>query len=144
MLSRRPRSFRRTDDAGFTLLELLVVMTILVLLTVLGGSVAMNYLGRARADAARLQIDQLETGLELFRLDIGRYPIEGEGLEALIAQPTGLERWQGPYVDGEEILEDPWGTPMVYAVSSDGLFVLTSLGADASPGGEGDAADITN
>ncbi|MEO0763736.1 MAG: type II secretion system protein GspG, partial [Pseudomonadota bacterium] len=95
----RPQPTRPTaPDAGLTLLELLVVVTILVLLSVAVGTVALNYLGGARVDAARLQITQIEAGLDLYRLDFGRYPSEAEGLGALVEPPAGAEAWNGPYI----------------------------------------------
>lgn len=126
---------------GFTLLELLVVVTILVVLTVSVGSVALNYLGRARADAARIQLGQIETGLDLFRLDLGRYPTDAEGLEALIEGPSGEDAWRGPYVKDAAVLLDPWGRPFAYGEEGGG-YALASLGADGLEGGEGDAADV--
>lgn len=130
-------------DAGLTLLELLVVVTILVLLTVSVGTVALNYLDRGKAGAAALQLEQIATGLDLFRLDLGRYPTQEEGLDALIAAPGGIEGWKGPYVKREAALTDPWGAPIIYTQpGTDALYDLVSLGADGQPGGEGDGADI--
>ena len=138
-----PRKLPR--DAGLTLLELLVVVTILVLLTVAIGTVALNYLDRGKAGAAKLQLEQIETGLDLFRLDVGRYPNEQEGLDALVTAPGGLDRWNGPYVKREAALTDPWGNAFVYSQpGTDGPFDLMSLGADGQQGGEDDAADISS
>lgn len=132
-------------DAGLTLLELLVVITILVVLTVAIGTVALNYLDRAKGDAARLQLNQIEAGLDLYRLDIGRYPTESEGLDALLERPAGLDTWRGPYVKNAEALVDPWQEAFIFrAPGQDGPYDLTSFGADKTEGGEGDAADITN
>ncbi|MEO1470869.1 MAG: type II secretion system major pseudopilin GspG [Pseudomonadota bacterium] len=141
----RPQPTRPTaPDAGLTLLELLVVVTILVLLSVAVGTVALNYLGGARVDAARLQITQIEAGLDLYRLDFGRYPSEAEGLGALIEPPAGAEAWNGPYIRKAEALTDPWGSDFVYRSASDGqAFELISLGSDGREGGDGDAADIS-
>jgi len=132
-------------DAGLTLLELLVVVTILVVLTVAIGTVALNYLGGARADAARLQINQLEGALDLYRLDMGRYPSESEGLQALVEAPAGAEGWNGPYLRKEAALTDPWGAPLRYALpAGQGGPEIVSLGAGGQPGGEGDDADISS
>jgi general secretion pathway protein G len=137
-----PVSSRR-DDAGFTLLELLVVVTILVALAAAVGTVALNFLGGARADTARIQMGQIEAGLDLYRLDVGRYPTAAEGLDALLERPAGVDRWGGPYVKGADTLTDPWGAPFRYAVPGEsGPFDLLSLGADAAEGGEGEAADV--
>lgn len=136
---------RFAGDAGLTLLELLVVVTILVLLSVAIGTVALNYLGGAKADAARLQISQIEAGLDLFKLDLGRYPSDAEGLDALIQQPANADRWNGPYVRKAASLVDPWGETFQYRLDPGGKqFELVSLGADKTLGGEGDAADITS
>jgi general secretion pathway protein G len=139
----RASSAPRPKDAGFTLLELLVVVTILVALAAAVGTVALNFLGGARSDAARIQMGQIEAGLDLFRLDVGRYPTESEGLAALVERPAGAERWNGPYVKGRETLSDPWGGLFRYrAPGEDGPFDLLSLGADGAEGGEGEAADV--
>ncbi|MEL6476093.1 MAG: type II secretion system major pseudopilin GspG [Pseudomonadota bacterium] len=130
-------------DAGLTLLELLVVVTILVLLTVAIGTVALNYLGGAKVDAARLQMTQITSGLDLYRLHVGRYPSEAEGLQALVAVPAEADRWQGPYLRREGALIDPWGTPFQYASpGQDGPYDLISLGSDGQEGGEDEAADL--
>ncbi|MCG8441014.1 MAG: type II secretion system major pseudopilin GspG [Caulobacterales bacterium] len=145
MRSATPTAMRAPADAGLTLLELLVVITILVLLSVAVGTVALNYLGRAKSDAAGLQLNQIEAGLDLFRLDVGRYPTEQEGLEALIANPGGLDRWKGPYVRKAETLTDPWGAPFHYAFPGQGGdFDIYSYGSDGEPGGADEAGDVTN
>lgn len=142
MSQRSPRPGAK--DAGLTLLELLVVITILVVLTVSIGTVALNYLGGAKADAARLQINQIEGALDLFRLDLNRYPTEGEGLEALVTAPAGLDGWNGPYLKKAGALQDPWGAAFQYRPGAGQTYELLSLGADGQPGGEDDAADIKN
>ncbi|SDZ89167.1 type II secretion system major pseudopilin GspG [Rubrimonas cliftonensis] len=141
-----PPPRRARADAGFTLLELLVVVTILVLLTAAVGTVALNFLGGAKQDAARIQIGQIEAGLDLYRLDMGRYPTEREGLEALVSAPTGAARWAGPYLRKRDALEDPWGAPFTYAAPGQGgaPYDLLSLGSDGAEGGEGEAADVRN
>lgn len=139
----RPAAPRAAGDAGFTLLELLVVVTILVALAAAVGTVALNFLGGARSDAARIQMGQIEAGLDLFRLDVGRYPTESEGLDALIERPSGADRWNGPYVKGPETLTDPWGGAFRYAApGSDGPYDLISLGSDGAEGGQDEAADV--
>ena len=135
----------RFREAGFTLLELLVVITILGLLTAAVGTVALNYLDRARSDTAQLQVDQLQVGLDLFRLDVGRFPTEEEGLVSLIEQPGGNDKWNGPYIRKRDLLEDPWGRPFVYAnPGRHGNVDVFSLGADNAEGGEDENQDITS
>lgn len=139
------RKRERRGDAGFTLLELLVVITILGLLAAAVGTVALNYLDRARSDTAQLQVDQLQVGLDLFRLDVGRFPTEDEGLTALIDQPSGNDKWNGPYIRKRDLLEDPWGRPFLYAnPGQHGRIDVYSLGADNAEGGEDENQDITS
>ncbi|MBY0431028.1 MAG: type II secretion system major pseudopilin GspG, partial [Rhodospirillales bacterium] len=103
---------RRQD--GFTLLELLVVMAILGLLAAFAAPQVMKYLGGARTDAAKVQIQNLSAMLDLYRLDNGRYPSSTEGLLALVDKPGGVTRWNGPYVKKRDMLADPWGKPYQY------------------------------
>lgn len=144
MPKQTPKPLPRT--AGLTLLELLVTITILVVLSVAIGTVALNYLGRGKAEAARLQITQIETGLDLFLLDVGRYPTTQEGLDALLSAPSGAaEAWKGPYLRKSEALTDPWGSAFQYTSPGDhGDFDLYSFGSDRTQGGDDDAADVTN
>jgi len=132
-------------EQGFTLLELLVVLAVLALLAGLVAPRVMSYLGGARQDTARLQIDRLATVLDFYRLDVGSYPTTEQGLEALIEAPAGVEGWRGPYLEEKEPPRDPWGNPFVYrAPGKERPFELLSLGADGRPGGEGEDADISN
>jgi general secretion pathway protein G len=132
----------RRREAGFTLVELLVVMVILGLLAAL---VVPSYLGRerkARAQAAKTQVELLGTALDTFRLDIGRYPTSQEGLAALRSAPSGLSRWDGPYLK-KDVPLDPWGRAYTYeSPGQHGEYDLSTLGADGAPGGDGDARDI--
>lgn len=135
----------RTDtEAGFTLVELLVVLVILSLLAALVGPRVVGYMGQSKIKAAKIQITGFETALDLFRLDVGRYPLQSEGLGALRAAPAAAPGWAGPYLD-KDIAADPWGTPYVYATQGNGAgFLLRSLGADGREGGEGENVDIGN
>ena len=136
---------RRRRDGGFTLVELLVVLVILALLAGLVAPRVMGYLGGARQQTAAMQIDNLSTALDLYRLDVGRYPSAEEGLAALVDAPAAAGRWRGPYLSGRTIPVDPWGNPYQYAApGAHGDFDLLSFGADGRPGGDGDDADITN
>lgn len=135
----------RRNSAGFTLIELLVVLAILGLLIGLVTPQVIKYLGRAKTDAARVELHNIEAALDLYRLDLGRYPSEQEGLKALVEQPAGLDRWQGPYIKQKGVPTDPWGHPYHYRIPGEhGEFDLYSLGADDAPGGTGDNQDVTS
>jgi general secretion pathway protein G len=128
---------------GFTLVELLVVLVILGLIASIAAPQAMRYLGGAKHDAAKLQVQGLVTAIELFRLDVGRFPSREEGLPALAAKPAGAERWNGPYLRRAEQLLDPWGRPWRYRVPGEHAgFEVFSLGADDRPGGSGEDRDV--
>lgn len=130
---------------GFTLVELLVVVLIIGLLTGIVAPRLLGQIARSEATAAKAQIDALDKALQAFRLDLGRFPNEGEGL-AVLVQPVPREgRWRGPYLKGAVPL-DPWGTPYVYRTRSQRGqdFDLISLGRDRVPGGQGEDADIGN
>ncbi|WP_307281956.1 type II secretion system major pseudopilin GspG [Labrys wisconsinensis] len=132
-------------DAGLTLIELLVVLVILGLIATIGGIQVVNYLGRARADTARLQIEDLSSAIDLFRIDIGRPPTPEEGLAALVDQPAQLTTWRGPYLRKRASLADPWARPWIYrSPAGDAPFEIVSLGADGKPGGDGDDRDISS
>jgi general secretion pathway protein G len=128
--------------AGFTLVELLVVLVILGLLAAVAAPQAMRYLGGARHDAAKLQLQGIATAIDLYRLDVGRYP---EVLAALVQRPTGQERWNGPYLRRAEQLQDPWHRPWRYRLPGErGAYDVFSLGADDRPGGGGEDRDVTS
>jgi general secretion pathway protein G len=130
-------------DSGFTLLELLIVIAILGLLGVLGTIQLAGYLGRARSDTARLQLDQLSMALDLFRLDTGRLPNTEEGLRALLEMPSGVSGWRGPYLVKTDAVVDPWGKPFLYRRPGDRAgYDLLSYGADGRPGGSGEDIDV--
>jgi general secretion pathway protein G len=135
-------SLRRTQ--GFTLLELLVVMVIIGLLAGYVGPKYFAQIGKSEIKAARAQIDSLEKALDQYRLDAGRYPNTEQGLAALMRQPAGESRWQGPYLK-KEVPADPWGAPYQYRQPGEhGEFDLYSFGKDGKAGGEGENADIGN
>jgi len=133
---------------AFTLLELLVVLVILGLLAALIGPRVVGRLGRAKQQVARSQIALLESALDQFRLDVGRYPTTEEGLRALIEPPQEEEarqKWRGPYLKKKKIPLDPWGRPYEYRCPGEhGEYDLWSYGADGKPGGTGENADVTN
>lgn len=130
---------------GFTLVEILVVLAILALLVGLVGPRVMKQLGGAKSDTARLQIDDFGAALDLFYLDVGRYPDTQEGLEALVISPANTPKWDGPYLKKKKIPMDPWGTEYQYQLPGQhGDYDLYSYGADNSPGGDGDNSDIVS
>jgi len=141
----RRRTFaNREGEAGFTLVELLVVMVILVLLASLVAPRVMGYLGSSRTKTAKVQLESLRTSLELFKLDNGRYPNEREGLGALVARPTELRNWNGPYLQKDKVPLDPWGNPYHYReVNPGGAIEIFSLGADNQQGGQGENQDVS-
>jgi len=101
---------------------------------------------RAKGQVAHLEIENLESALDLFRLDVGRYPSQREGLAALVDQPAGLDRWQGPYLKRRHLPNDPWGHPYRYRIPGmHGDYDLYSLGANnADDGGAAAQPEITN
>ncbi|UTW05609.1 type II secretion system major pseudopilin GspG (plasmid) [Amphritea atlantica] len=129
--------------AGFTLLELLVVLVILGLLASLVGPQVLKQLGSSKTKSAALQIEEYSAALDLFRLEVGRYPNSNEGLEALISKPSDAQNWNGPYLTKKVIREDPWGSPYIYRFPGEhGDFDLYSLGADNKEGGDGENQDV--
>ena len=127
-------------QAGFTLIELLVVMVIMGLLVALVGPNLLSQVDKARPKTARTQIANFATAVEMFNLDVGRYPTENEGLEALRQDPSGVKRWDGPYVK-KKIPEDPWDKAYIYRTAGRDFEIL-SYGADGAEGGSGLDADI--
>ena len=136
---------RKRGTAGFTLIELLVVLVILGLLAAFAAPQVLKYLGRAKTDAAKAQVQNIGSILDLYRLEIGSYPDEKDGLDALLEPPGDVPRWNGPYVKRRDALIDPWGQIYLYRHPGEhGDYDLYSLGADQSEGGEGEDADITS
>ncbi|HEX2201313.1 MAG TPA: type II secretion system major pseudopilin GspG [Gammaproteobacteria bacterium] len=131
--------------AGFTLLELLVVLVILGMLAGLVGPRVMKYFSGARSDTTRLQITDLSTALDMYKLEVGRYPTTDEGLEALVQQPPGASHWNGPYLKKKQVPKDPWGQDYHYRSPGEhGEIDLYSLGADNAEGGTGENKDIVS
>ncbi len=142
---------RRSDSSsiagirGMTLIEILVVLTLIgIVMGIVGG----NYLGqgeKAKAKAAKIEIEQIGQTLDLFRLEVGRYPTTQEGLQALITAPSGVPNWNGPYWKKNTLPKDPWTNEYKYASPGQhGAYDLWSYGADGKEGGEGINKDITS
>ncbi|RAI43579.1 type II secretion system major pseudopilin GspG [Rhodoplanes roseus] len=143
--ARRRRRARRRSQAGYTLVELLVVITIIGLIVALVGPRVLNYLGDSKVKTAKIQIQGFASALDLFYLDTGRYPMGSEGLAALVQRSAGAGNWNGPYLKGGAVPADPWGKPYVYRSPSEhGPYDIVSLGSDGQEGGSGTAADITS
>ena len=135
---------REKRDRGLTLIELVVVMTIIALFATLVGGRLFRNVDKARQTQAKSQIASFETQLDLFRLDVGRYPTTDEGLEALRVKPTGADGWDGPYLT-KEVPLDPWNRPYIYRFPGQhGDYDLMAHGSDGQEGGEGNAEDIVN
>jgi general secretion pathway protein G len=135
---------QKRNISGFTLIELLIVMVIISLLAAL---VAPRFFGqekKAKQRGAKGQIALLESAVDTYRLDIGRYPTSEQGLKALRERPDGIDKWDGPYLR-KELPLDPWGNPFVYESPSEhGEYAIISYGADGKPGGEGIDMDIVS
>ena len=132
---------------GFTLLELLIVLAILGLLIGLVGPALLRQLGSAKDKIAHQSIERLGSVLDIYKLDVGSYPTTQQGLEALLKRPPDVPRWNGPYLNGTKMPEDPWAHPYVYRSPSERPgheYDLYSLGPTGQPGGTGDNAPIYN
>jgi general secretion pathway protein G len=129
---------------GFTLVEMLVVITIIGLIMGLIGPRVLNYLSESKVKAAKIQLQSFGSALDLFYLDAGRYPSTAEGLTALVRQTPGVASWNGPYLRGGNVPNDPWSHSYVYRSPGEhGPYDITSYGADGQEGGSGVAADIS-
>jgi general secretion pathway protein G len=135
----------RARQRGMTLIEILVV---LVLIGIVLGIVGGNFIGKgekAKADAAKIEIGQISQTLDLYKLEVGRYPTSQEGLQALISAPAGVSNWNGPYWKKSTVPKDPWGNEYRYvSPGSKGAYEIVSLGADGKEGGEGPDKDISS
>lgn len=132
------------QQAGFTLIEMIIVVVIIGLLAGLVAPQFMKQQGRAETKTARAQIELLGTALDTFRLDVGRYPNSQEGLAALMQRPGGADRWDGPYLK-KDLPLDPWGKPYIYKSPGDhGPYDIISYGADGVPGGSDTNSDINS
>jgi general secretion pathway protein G len=140
--NRRRRS--RHGEWGFTLVEILVVITIIGLIAAVVAPRVLNYLGESKVKAAKIQIQSLGTAIDLFYVDVGRYPSSAEGLAVLMQRPGNAQSWSGPYLK-TGVPNDPWGHPYVYRSPSEhGPYDIVSLGSDGQEGGTGTAADIVS
>src|SRR6201994_2823238 len=134
---------RDEGQEGFTLVEMLVVITIIGLIMGLIGPRVLNYLSESKVKAAKIQMQSFASALDLYNLDTGRYPTASEGLSALVQPSVGVS-WNGPYLKGSALPNDPWNHPYLYRVPGEhGPYDIMSLGSDGQEGGSGSAADLS-
>jgi general secretion pathway protein G len=130
------RNVRSRASSGFTLVEMLVVLTIIALILGIVGPRVLGYLGESRVKTARLQIESFSSALDLYYVDTGRYPSTSEGLNALVQRPSDVGFWNGPYVKGGRVPPDPWGNAYVYRSPADTApYEIVSHGPDGDRGG---------
>jgi general secretion pathway protein G len=143
----QPRAKRcesHVGEQGFTLVEMLVVITIIGLIMGLIGPRVLNYLSESKVKTARIQLQSFASALDLFYLDAGRYPSTAEGLTALVRQAPGDAAWNGPYLKGGSVPNDPWNHAYVYRSPGErGPYDIMSYGSDGQEGGSGVAADLS-
>ena len=136
--------------AGFTLIEILVVIMIITILAGIVGVSVLRKPGEARVAAAKLQVKQLQTAVQLYRTEQGRAPTQEQGLEALISKPVTdpvTQRYPADgYLETRKMPKDPWNNDYIYLVPGrrNEAFEIISYGSDGEPGGEGDAADLSS
>lgn len=138
------RITRYRKKAGFTLIELLVVLVILGLLAGMVGPNVMKYIGSSKVEVARAQLEDLSAGLDLFKLDVGRYPNNEEGLRVLIKTSDDIMGWNGPYLRKKKLPLDPWNGDYIYQYPGlENDYDLFTLGGDREPDGSGEDSDIS-
>ena|ERR1700722_8517299 len=144
-LRRRMSGVDRTWQAGFTLIEMLVVITIIGLIMALVGPRVLNYLAQSKVKAATIQIASFGSALDLYNFDVGQYPTTSQGLDALMHRPGNLTTWNGPYLKSDVVPKDPWGHDYVYRSPSEhGPYDIVSYGAENRDVGTETASEITS
>lgn len=134
---------RCRHHTGFTLIELLVVLVILGMLAGLVGPRVMKYASSSKIDIARVQLEDLAAGLDLFKLDVGRYPSSSEGLQVLIESADNIAQWDGPYLRKNKLPKDPWGRDYIYSYPGEkNEYELLTYGLDGILGGDAENKDI--
>jgi general secretion pathway protein G len=133
------------NNKGFTLLELLVVLGIIAMLAGIVGPQVMKHMGTAKIKAAKVQIEDISTALDMYKLDVGNYPNNQQGLAVLVERPADVKQWNGPYLRKDKVPIDPWQQEYHYQQPGQhGKFDLYSYGADDKQGGEGEDQDINS
>lgn len=135
-----------SPEAGFTLVELLVVLAIISLIAGMVGPRVLNYLSDSKTKAARIQMESLKAAIDLYYLDNGSYPPATTGLNALVKKPDGTSHWNGPYLKGTVVPNDPWGQTYsyIYPGQHGEPYDLISFGSDGREGGTDSAADVVS
>jgi general secretion pathway protein G len=134
-------SFNSRRQRGFTILEIVIVFILLAGIMAFVGPKIFEQMGRAKSSEAKIRIQQLAGQIEMYKLEVGRYP---ENLQALVRQPAGADRWNGPYAKDAD-LKDAWGNDYRFTIPGQGkAFDLISLGADGKEGGDGENRDVSN
>ncbi len=137
------KNMKWTPKSGVTILEILIVLSIIALIAGVVGPRLIGYLGRAKTETASLQISQLRQTVQLFYIDVGRYPTDSEGLAVLLSAPAGEASWAGPYLENTDGIIDPWGRDYIYSEPETAAdFSIQSLGRDGEEGGTGEDQDL--
>lgn len=139
-------NLHRMREHGFSLIEIIIVITIIGLIVAWAGSRVFGQGDKAKAGLAKARIAELSAQLDLYKLETGRYPTSAEGLKALLQAPTGVNNWNGPYVKNADSIKDPWYNEMIYRSpgSESRAFEIISLGGDGKEGGDGVNKDINS
>ncbi len=139
-------SARRARARGFSLLEMIIVLVLMGLLAALVAPRLTGILGKNKVRTTKVQVEMLASAVERFNLDVGRYPTAQEGLMALVERPQDIpeDTWDGPYTEKDFVPKDGWGRDFTYEIGENSRFIVKSFGADGSPGGDNDNADIDN
>ena len=128
-------------QGGFTILEIVIVFILLAGIMAFVGPKIFEKMGQAKSAEQRIRTQTLVGNIEMYKLEVGKYP---ENLGALVRQPAGVDKWNGPYAKDVD-LKDAWGNDYRYTVPGQGkAYDLVSLGADGKDGGEGENRDVTN
>jgi general secretion pathway protein G len=144
-LRRGERSDSRNGEAGFTLVEMLVVITIIAMIMALVAPRVLSYLSESKLKAAKIQIESFGSALDLYYLDEGHYPTSSEGLVALVQRPDNSPTWNGPYLKGGVVPVDPWGHPYVYRSPGEhGPYDIVSYGPKGQNAGMESASAVTS
>lgn len=135
---------KRKSDAGLTLLEIMIVLAIIALVAGLAAPRLLESYGRAQGRSAQVQMTNIKGAVQMFYIDVGRYPTEAEGLDALLKAPAGVSGWKGPYVDDDKTITDPWGRRYIYhSPGTTKPFDLMTYGRDGRAGGTSEDSDIS-